>query len=168
MSMTRPADTGVFEIAGLPAHPLLVHAVVVLIPLTVLALWLGTAWPAARRRLGVVTPLAALVVAVLVPITAAAGQALAEIVGPLPGVQRHGALGQTLLPWSIGLFVVAAGQWAWFRFAEPRVRSRSRAGARGIGVSVGVLAGAVGAGALVMTVLVGDSGARAVWSGLLD
>ena len=44
-------------IGGLRLHPLIVHAVVVLTPLTVLALLLGAFWPAARRRLGVVTAL---------------------------------------------------------------------------------------------------------------
>src|SRR5690606_37393735 len=58
-----------FTIAGLPLHPLLVHAVVILVPLTALALVLGSLWPAARRRLGIVTPLAAALLVVLVPIT---------------------------------------------------------------------------------------------------
>ncbi|WES64975.1 hypothetical protein P0L94_02620 [Microbacter sp. GSS18] len=165
--MTLFADTGIFEVAGLPAHPLLVHAVVVLIPLTVLALWLGTVWPAARRRLGIVTPAAAVAVLILVPITAAAGRALAEVVGPLPAVQRHQAFGQALLPWTIALFVVAAGQWAWFRYADARVRVRSRRWAHGVVIALGALAFAVGAGSLVMVVLVGDSGARAVWSGVV-
>ena len=35
---------------GLPAHVLLVHAVVVLVPLTSLLLVLVAVWPAARRR----------------------------------------------------------------------------------------------------------------------
>ena len=46
---------------GLPAHPLIVHATVVLVPLGALLVLLHAVWPAARRRLGVVTPLVALV-----------------------------------------------------------------------------------------------------------
>jgi len=58
---------GSFQIAGLPLHPLLVHLVVVLLPLAALATLLHAIWPAARRRLGVVTPLSAGAVLVLVP-----------------------------------------------------------------------------------------------------
>ena len=87
-SMDPLRAAGMFEIAGLPLHPLLVHAVVVLTPLTALALVLGSVWPAARRRLGIVTPLAALLLIVLVPITVAAGEALAAVVGPIPAVAR--------------------------------------------------------------------------------
>ena len=36
---------------GLPAHVLLVHAIVVLLPLSALLLALTALWPAARRRL---------------------------------------------------------------------------------------------------------------------
>ncbi|WP_347344783.1 DUF2231 domain-containing protein [Microbacterium sp.] len=164
--MDRIAQAGPFEVAGLPLHPLLVHAVVVLTPLTVLALLLGAFWPAARRRLGVVTPLAALAVLVLVPITVAAGQALAIVVGPTPAVERHHALGLMLLPWAIALFVVSAAQWAWYRFGRPRVARRG-GGTRAVGVVLAVAATAVGAGTLITIVLIGDSGARAVWGGLV-
>ena len=165
--MLSSAVPGPFEVAGLPLHPLIVHAVVVLTPLTVLALLIGTFWPSARRRLGIVTPLAALVVLILVPITAAAGQALAEVVGPTPAVQQHHELGLMLLPWAIGLFAVSTAQWVWYRFGRPRVAKRG-GGTRTIGAVLGVLAVGVGIGTLVMIVLIGDSGARAVWGSLFS
>ena len=62
MDATDPgllASEDVLQVGGLPLHPLIVHAVVVLLPLTVLAVLLGTFWPAARRRLGIVTALVA-------------------------------------------------------------------------------------------------------------
>ena len=150
-------------IGGLPLHPLLVHAVVILTPLTVLALLLGTFWPSARRRLGIVTTLGALVVLILVPITVRAGGALEEIVGPLPAVQRHGELGEMLLPWAIALFVVSAGQWAWYRWGRDRLIKRSPGVARGVTIGVGVLAVIIGIGTMILLVLIGDSGSRAVW-----
>lgn len=166
-SMDPFASAGTLEVAGLPLHPLIVHAVVILTPLTVLAVLLGAVWPAARRRLGILTPLAALVVLILVPITVAAGEALKQLVGPVQGVQRHEELGRMLLPWAIGLFAVAVLQWLWFSVLLPR-RDAERAGAsRAIGVVLGVLAAGVGAGTLVVLVLIGDSGARAVWGGLI-
>lgn len=155
------------QLSGLPLHPLLVHAVVVLLPLTALALLLAQFWPAARRRLGVVTPLAALVVLVLVPITVAAGEELAEVVGPIPAVETHRGYGEMLLPWAIALFAVALLQWAWFRWGAPRA-SRERRGARVAVYWILAAAGLVVAvGSVVMIVLIGDSGARAVWGGMV-
>lgn len=155
------------QVAGLPLHPLLVHAVVVLLPLTVIAVLLTQFWPAARRRLGIVTPLAALVVLVLVPITVAAGQSLARVVGPLPAVQTHQNYGTMLLPWAVALFLVAAAQWVWFRWGVPRYRAARSSLATAAPVVLAVASVVVGVGSLVLIVLIGDSGARAVWGGML-
>lgn len=151
------------EIGGLPLHPLIVHLVVVLTPLTALALVLSVFWLAARRRLGIVTPLAALVVLILVPITVAAGESLKEVVGPLPAVERHESFGRMLLPWAIALFVVAAAHWAWYRFGRRGVVETRPSLARVITVVLGVLATGVSVGVTVMIVLIGESGAQAVW-----
>jgi len=154
---------GALEIGGLPLHPLIVHLVVVLAPLTALALVLGTLWPTARRRLGIVTPLASLVVLILVPITVAAGESLKAVVGPMPAVERHEAWGRMLLPWAIALFAVAAAQWSWYRFGRPGVVEKRPSLARVVGVVIGVLAVGVSVAVTVIVVLSGDSGARAVW-----
>lgn len=45
---------------GLPAHILLIHLVVLGIPVAALLTVLSAVWPAARRRLGVATPIIAL------------------------------------------------------------------------------------------------------------
>lgn len=151
---------------GLPLHPLLVHGVVVLLPLTVLALLAAQFWPAARLRLGLATPLAALAVAGMVPVTTTAGQSLAEIVGPLPGVAEHEQLGLQLIPWSIALAAVSVVQWVWFRWGAEALR---RAEHPRVGAALTVLLAAavvvVAAGNLVLVVLTGHSGASAVWSG---
>ncbi|MFF2387375.1 DUF2231 domain-containing protein [Agromyces sp. NPDC058104] len=160
------ASDDLIQVAGLPLHPLIVHAVVVLTPLTVLALLLGTFWPQARRRLGIVTALGAALVLVLVPVTVAAGRSLAAALGPLPAVARHQGFGEMLLPWAVALFVVAAGQWAWFRYGDERVRRDSPGAARTVRIGLAVAAVVVGAGTMVLLVLIGDSGARAVWGGL--
>ncbi|MBW8762558.1 MAG: hypothetical protein JF592_08220 [Microbacterium sp.] len=145
-----------FEIAGLPLHPLIVHAVVVLVPLTALALALGALLPSVRRRLGMATPIAALLVLALVPVTMLAGEALAQQVGPVPAVIRHAELGRMLWPWTAAMFLVAAIQWCWFRFGAPRRAAR---------IVIAVLAVVSGAGSTIMVVLVGEAGARAVWGG---
>lgn len=146
-----------FEIAGLPLHPLIVHAVVVLVPLTALALILGALLPAMRKRLGIVTPIAALIVLGLVPLTMLAGEALAQKVGPVPAVVHHADLGRMLWPWTLAMFLVATLQWCWYRFGEGPRRT-----ARWI---IAALAVASGAGSTVMVVLIGEAGARAVWGG---
>ncbi len=155
------------QVSGLPLHPLLVHAVVVLIPLTVIAVFLAQFWPAARRRLGMVTPLAALGVMVLVPITIAAGKSLAEVVGPLPAVQTHQYYGQMLLPWVIALFLVAGAQWMWFRWGVVRYRQPGSSLATAASLLLAAATVVVGLGTLITVVLAGDTGARAVWGSLL-
>lgn len=150
-----------FSVNGLPLHPLLVHSVIALVPLTALAVVLHAVWPAARRRLGIVTPLLGLALLVAVPVTAAAGEDLQAQVGPIPAVNRHAELGHMLLPWAIGLFVLAAAEWTWFRWRDRAVGSAPAR--RAISVALGVLGCAVATGALVLLVLIGDSGARAVW-----
>lgn len=147
---------------GLPLHPLLVHAVVVLVPLTAVAVILHAVWPAARRRLGFVTPLAGLVLVVLVPITVEAGEDLERHVPDTALVERHAALGDTLLPWVIGLLVVGIAEWVWFRWGATRPGGAVRV----IGIVLAVIAVLVGVGALVDVVLIGEAGARAVWHGV--
>lgn len=185
-----------FVIFGLPAHILLVHAVVVLVPLTALAVLLHAVWPAARRRLGVVTPLAALIVLILVPITVSAGEALEATVGVTPAVQKHSDLGRTLLPWAIALFVIALVEWVWYRFvlgaagadagaagsdaaaaagdgdvgssgAAPIGARMPRAGRVASVVVIAVAAVIIAGGAVIDIVLIGDAGARAVWGGIV-
>jgi len=110
------------QVFGLPLHPLLVHAVVVLLPLGVLALVFAQFWPSARRAIGLASPVAALIVATLVPVTIAAGESLAAMTGSLPSVIEHERYGRMLLPWSTALFVTAVAQWAWFRWVKPRLQ----------------------------------------------
>ncbi|MEN3300485.1 hypothetical protein [Pseudonocardia sp.] len=101
-----------YEINGLPAHVLLLHAVVVLVPLTSL-LVVGTAfWPAARRRLGVAVPILALVTLGAVQLTINAGEWLIRRVPITPLVRAHAHLGDDMLPWAIALVVVAVAVWA--------------------------------------------------------
>ena len=156
-----------YEFNGLPLHILLIHAVVILVPLATLLTVLHALWPAARRRLGFVTPLVALIALILVPITVNAGEWLEERVASTPLIRAHTSLGDTLLPWAIGVFVVALVEYVWFRVAarrgDPRVRSR---GVRVLAAAVLTLASiGVGAGAVSTLVAIGESGSKAVWTG---
>ncbi|MFD4510195.1 DUF2231 domain-containing protein [Streptomyces sp. NPDC058457] len=151
---------------GLPAHVLLVHLVVVLVPLTALALVLAAVSRRVARRMGVVLPLLALVSLVSVPLTTQAGEWLERHVTDSALVQRHAELGDGLLPWAAGLFFLAALVWWGARAtAEPRpdVMGTAIWSAAPVRVAAVVLSLVVAAGAVVDVYRIGDSGAKAAW-----
>jgi hypothetical protein len=109
---------GLFTVDGLPAHPLLVDAVAVLLPLAALCS-LGLALHRrTRRRFGwPVLVLTAVAVAV-VPLAQATGKQLRDHLGaPDAALARHEELGNQLLPYALGfgvavLLLVVAGKLA--------------------------------------------------------
>ncbi|MDX2678354.1 DUF2231 domain-containing protein [Streptomyces sp. NY05-11A] len=151
---------------GLPAHILLVHFVVVLVPLTALALVLCVIWPKAAQRMGVVLPLLALGTLVSVPLTTQAGEWLEGHVDSNALVRRHAELGDGLLPWAGGLFLLAVVVW-WASGRAAASGSGASGGTRWSGAPVRVAAAAlslvVAAGAVVDVYRIGDSGAKAAW-----
>ncbi|MFJ3303700.1 DUF2231 domain-containing protein [Streptomyces sp. NPDC086549] len=148
---------------GLPAHVLLVHFVVVLVPLTALALVVCAVWPQAARRLGLLLPLLALASLVSVPLTTQAGEWLESHVDSNALVRRHTELGDGLLPWALGLFVLAAAVWWTGRESSAPTATAKRRSALPVRVAVAVLSLAVAAGAVVDVYRIGDSGAKAAW-----
>ncbi|MFJ8962654.1 hypothetical protein ACIRG5_25010 [Lentzea sp. NPDC102401] len=166
---------------GLPAHILLVHAVVVLLPLTALLLVLSAVWPAARHRLAGANAILAGVVVVLVPVTTEAGEWLEHRVTATPLVRAHAELGDTALIVAIPVALLALA--IWWRDRESReiqaidtagsgssaVQRRRRAflapASATVTVVISILA-VVSAGAAVYdTYRIGDSGAQASWQG---
>lgn len=143
------------EINGLPAHPLLVHAAVVLIPLVAVAAVLVSVWPAARARIGFLVPIGAVACLALVPLVTRAGESLAENFGAVPAITHHHELGERVLPWVAGLAVTTVADWL-----------AQRRGLSGVWRYVLMAAVAIAAvGSVVVVVAAGDSGARAVWGG---
>ncbi|WP_172832289.1 DUF2231 domain-containing protein [Nakamurella panacisegetis] len=154
------------EFNGLPTHILLIHLVVIAVPLAAVITVVSVLWPAARRRLGVTTPIVALLALVCVPITTHAGTWLQARVfhgfsNPL--IVRHAQLGDQLLPWTAGLFLLAALVWGLPVLAA-RSGSAPALGSVGVRIAVGVLAVAVAVVATVQVYRIGDSGAKAAWS----
>ncbi|MFI2187089.1 DUF2231 domain-containing protein [Streptomyces sioyaensis] len=155
---------------GLPAHVLIVHFVVVLVPLSALAVVVGAIWPSAARRMGVVLPLLALVALVSVPLATDAGEWLEKHVDSNALVRRHTELGDGLLFWAVGLFVLATVVWWTTRRpaaaeAAPGERTRSAASRSALVIRIvaAVLAVGVAAGAVVDVYRIGESGAKAAW-----
>ncbi|HEY9294740.1 MAG TPA: DUF2231 domain-containing protein [Microlunatus sp.] len=141
-------------INGLPLHPLLIHVVVVLLPLTALMAVLGSVWPAARRKFGILTPLAALAVLAVIPVTITAGEQLADQLSLGSAINDHATPARRLLPMSIALFVVTAGQWAYHRFLPQRQWPT---------VVIAILVIMVAAGTTAQLVVAAEAGARMVW-----
>ena len=169
-------------VGGLPAHILLVHAVVVLVPLSAFLIVLVTVWPAARTRLTLATAIVAVVTLISVPLTTDAGEWLERRVERTSLLSAHTQLGDTMLPWTIGLAVVAlaalARQWHAARSycaVSARVGGSQSAahadsspqlwGGRGVSIGMAVIAVVVAVGLVITAYEIGDSGARASWQG---
>lgn len=154
-------------VSGLPAHVLLVHAIVVLLPLSAALLALTAVWPAGRRRLAGPNAVLSVLVVVLVPITTGAGEWLEHRVAPNPLVHRHAELGDTAIYAAIG--VAALALVVWWRQRESSGRTPARRmflapSSNAVTVTLTVLAIVVSAAAVYDVVRVGDSGAKASWS----
>ena len=146
---------------GLPVHPLVVHAVVVLLPLAALGVIALAVRPSWRGRFGLLVVLVAALATAAIPLATDSGESLERRVGD-PG--RHAELGDTVLWFALPLLAVAVALfWLHRRAARPTGEpGSSRPGA--LGVVVALLAVLIGVANLVQVYRVGESGAKAVWS----
>jgi hypothetical protein len=170
------------KLNGLPAHILLVHAVLVLVPLAAAMLLASAIWPAARAKLGFLTPAVALVALGFVPIATNAGKWLRDHLqnnrgNTDPAIIRHTHLGGHLWPWALALFVVSATVW-WLgrRYelswrpagAQPEDAAVRQALPVWLVALVAAAAVVVSVGTVVELYRIGDSGSKAVWTGLTN
>lgn len=146
-------------LAGIPAHALLVHAIVVLAPLTAVLEILCAFWRAARSRLVWLVLAIAVAVVVLTPLTTSAGEWLLEEGGPpRPILLEHAERGEWMIYFSIAMLIVAVALAALHR-----AESRSGEPRRAAIVVLAVVALVVGASSIVTVVRIGHSGAETVW-----
>lgn len=163
-------------VAGLPLHPLVVHAVVVLVPMAVLGSVLIAVWPAARPRWAwpVVVLTAAALVAI--PIATSTGEGLEHNLPRTQAIATHAELGDQLLVVAAPLLACVCA----LAFLDQR-RRRGVAAARAAGpgtmtapsatsgrarvlaVVLAVVTVAFALACAVQVVRIGDSGARAAW-----
>jgi hypothetical protein len=152
------------ELFGLPAHPLIVHAVVVLLPLAgagTIAIGLVRRW---RRPYGPLVLAAAVVATLSVLLAQGSGEELEHDVRKSELVEEHTEAGDTVLPFALALLVVAAAV-----ALEPRLSAgRDRPLPAPAAAVLVVLAVATGAGATWKVVDVGHSGAKAAWHDVED
>ena len=149
---------------GLPAHPLIVHAAVVLLPIAAIGLIVVAAIPRARKLYAPIVLGLALAATVAVGLAQQSGESLEDNVKETELVEEHTEQGETVLPWAIAVTVMSA-----LVAAEPYVRNRfDRPSPR---VVTAVLVGAsliIGIGATYTVIDVGHSGAKSVWSDVGD
>lgn len=147
-------------IFGLPAHPLVVHAVVVLVPLSALAGLVVAVWPAARERYAPVALGVATLALISVPLATHTGEQLESHVRPSTLVERHTAMAEGLLPFVALLWLALAGLVVARRLRASRGWAPYLAGAAAVVAVVGAVASGV------QVARIGDSGARAAWHGV--
>jgi uncharacterized membrane protein len=154
---TTAEETCVFDlINGIPVHPLVVHAVVVLLPLAILGTLLVAARPSWRATYGPLVVLFAAAATVLMPVATSSGEALEKRVGD-PG--KHAQLGDQLIWFTLPLLVLLVILVVLDRRAGRGAATRGRrltTVVAGLAVLAAVVSG-------VQVYRVGDSGAQAVW-----
>jgi hypothetical protein len=148
---------------GLPLHPLIVHATVVVVPVAAVAVLLATIWPRFRRWAGWGPAAAAALAVILVPITTSSGEDLERALPHAQLIETHAHLADGLLPWVIVLLLGSLGIF-WTHFAAGRTGLRTFPRWLTIVAVAMAIVGSVGS--LVEVVLIGHSGAAAAWSKL--
>ncbi|WP_018686809.1 DUF2231 domain-containing protein [Actinokineospora enzanensis] len=165
-------------INGLPAHILLVHAIVVLLPLSALLLVLSGVWDTARRKFAGANALLAVLVVVLVPITTDAGEWLERRVPRTDLVRTHTELGDSALFFAIPVAVLALVMWWRQRESTATATAESEVdggptaaarrtllapGSKPVTIVLAVLTVLAAGAACYQVYRIGDSGARASW-----
>jgi hypothetical protein len=162
-------------VSNLPVHVLVVHAVVVLVPLAVLGSIAVILWPAARRRYGWLVVAVTAVATAFIPIATSTGEGLEHSLPRTALISVHTHLGDQLLVYVAGMLVLVTA------FVALHQRNRSLARREGPGTTTAaagltgrlrLAAGMIAALTVVLAVVsavqvyrIGDSGARAAWSG---
>jgi hypothetical protein len=162
-------------LSGLPLHVLVVHAVVVLVPLSVLGAVLVAVWPRARGRWGWPVVVLTAVAVASIPVATSTGEGLEHNLPRSAVIEAHAHLGDELLPYAAGMLVVLLGLMLVGVLsreratasahgagpgAAPRIAPRT---ARIVAIVLAALTVVLAAVTAVQVVRIGDSGARAAW-----
>ncbi len=149
------------EILGLPLHPLIVHATVVIVPLAAIGAIAMSLIKFVRVRYGELVLLAAIAAPILTWVTQQAGEDLSKtFTKPSAALQKHEALGDTLLWWTLGLLVAVICV-----YLSQRLMTRDHPRGRLLWIIGTVLSIVFGVITIVQVVRIGHAGATAVWGG---
>jgi uncharacterized membrane protein len=158
-------------IFGLPVHPLIVHATVVIVPAAVIAVALAAAWRPFRAWAGFLPLLLSAAGLVLVPLSTSSGESLERRVPQSALLEAHTRIADGLLL-PVALLTVAAAGLFWLQRRERRPAGTgggarpARAGDPGrLAVVAVLLVAALGAvSTAVQVARIGHSGAEAAWA----
>lgn len=153
------------SIFGLPAHPLLVHAAVVLVPLAAIGTIVIAFWPAARSRVGWIVAAVGVVGFFFAFLAKQSGESLLETTRVTQLVKDHAEMGD----WGvIGAFLVGGSATSIMLF-DTFVRMREHRGEPELSITrplrtlIGVFAVVLTLFGTVLVINVGHSGAKATW-----
>jgi len=156
---------------GLPAHPLLVHVPVVLVPLAAIGVVAMAIRPSWQRTFGPVVAALAGIGFLGAVLAAGSGEELEEkrrSVGETISatLEEHGDLGETA-QWIAGLFFLVVLLWVLFAWWRRRVGEEAAVAKvrkpRLVAVVLMVASIVAGAGAAISIAAAGHNGAKAVW-----
>jgi hypothetical protein len=145
---------------GLPAHPLIVHLPVFLVPLTAAgAIWcaVSSTW---RAKIGWLVVGLSLVSLVSIQLAMSSGESLQHRVDRDPLVERHAQLADAMRPLEAGVLVLAAGMMLVDR---RRRRGGAASWTKPVVIGLAALTAVTGVASVVQVGRVGHSGARSVW-----
>ncbi|GAA4384434.1 hypothetical protein [Tsukamurella soli] len=164
-------------VAGLPAHPLLVHFAVVFTPVAALLLAVSALWPRARRWLGLATPAVALLAVLACVLAKESGERFEKrILSAFPvgspgfakqheQIEHHAHQATATLIWAIVVFVLALALWlvssGW---ARTQLHVPAVVGGRWPAVALGVLSLVAAVFAIWGIIATGHTGAAMAWS----
>lgn len=152
------------NIWGIPAHPLIVHAVVVLVPLTALGAALVSVWPWARSHVGWLVAGGAALDVALVPLATGSGENLEERVPETALMEKHAEMGGQLTPWVIALAIGVVAVMLLARVVARSTGARPAWAAHWVAMVAAGVTIVAASGAMVQVVRIGHSGAEASWS----
>ncbi len=171
------------NIGALPAHPLIVHLPVVLVPLATVGAILMLIRPSWRERFGLPTAVLAVVAAIATQLAIGSGEALEERVEESKLVKAHAGIAEQARPWVFLFAIVMVAVVVW-DFVQKRRQAadeatpgsvpesvpdrvpetasvRSRAATVAVALTaVGLI---LGIGSSVQIYRTGHSGAKATW-----
>lgn len=153
--MTITASTGLLDLfLGIPVHPLVVHAAVVLLPLAALAVIALVVVTRLRAPLAWPTLILLVVATASAVLARFSGEHLMDRVGDPGG---HAAWG-TWLPVAAGVLLLVGGGWLVM------IARRTQSARGGAATTVlGALAALISVAVIGLTVLTGHSGSVAAW-----
>ena len=114
-------------IGGLPLHPLVIHATVVLVSLSVLGAVVVAVRPAARRRYGSLVVVTAVVATVCTVIAEQTGEGLEHSLPRDAAITAHAELGDGLKLWVAPLMIAVAAFVLLHRRADRTIEWNARA-----------------------------------------